>query len=62
MSAASILITDPLPVDAQPTGPLYYQGEHNICPSCGNAGFEVRRSTAECMHCGRPMALAHRDL
>jgi len=50
-----------LVVDNQPTVALYYPGEPNRCQSCGNGGFEVGRSTAECTNCGRPMPLAHSD-
>lgn len=64
MSAGVILITDPLPLDRQPTGPAYYEGQTNICPSCGHKAFIVGRATAECANpkCGRPMPLAHRVL
>ena len=62
MSAGVILITDPLPIGNQPTGPVYYEGEVNICPSCGHKAFTVGRATAECAKCGRPMPLAHRVL
>lgn len=51
-----------LNIDRQPTGPAYYEGETNICASCGHKAFRVGRATAECAKCGRPMLLAHRVL
>lgn len=48
-------------VEKQPVVPCYYPGEPHRCQTCGNGGFNVGRTTAECSNCGRPMLLAHRE-
>lgn len=46
----------------QPTDRAFYQGEVNVCTSCGHRAFTIGGVTAECGRCGRPKLLAHRKL
>lgn len=37
--------------------PVYYPGEVNRCPSCGERQWRVGRVTAECAHCDLPLLI-----
>ncbi len=37
--------------------PVWYPGETNRCPSCGERDWKVGRVTAECAHCDMPLLI-----
>lgn len=44
-------------VTARGWAPVWYPGETNRCPSCGEQQWRVGRVTAECAHCDLPLLI-----
>lgn len=56
-SPKSISVQAPARLASRGWAPVYYPGEVNRCPSCGERHWRVGRVTAECAHCEMPLLI-----